>query len=77
MSDEQAFAAVLHELTRARAKHPNWPIDPIHRAAIVAEECGELAKATVEHVYERGPAEAVTREAIHTAATCLRLLAGG
>jgi hypothetical protein len=40
---------VLEELKKAKVKHPIWPDDIIHRAAIVVEEAGELIQAAVDY----------------------------
>ena len=58
-------------------KFPSWPSDPIHAAAVVAEECGELQKAVNEAVYEpfKGSRANIGKEAVQTAAMCLRFLA--
>lgn len=62
------------EMQRAEEKHPYWPEDPIHAAAIVAEEAGECVQAALQHRYEAASLAPVGEEAIHTAATCVRLL---
>lgn len=65
---------ILKEVARAEAKHPRWPKDIIHAGAIVAEESGELIRACVQLNYEGGELDEVKKEAIQTAATCIRLL---
>ena len=69
--------AIAAEVGRAMRKFPAWPSDPIHAAAVIAEECGELQKAVLEAVYEprKGSRLNVRIEAIQTAAMCLRFLA--
>jgi len=70
---------VMAELTRATAKFPTWPTDPLHALAVLAvlgEEFGELTKAMLQHTYE--PHKGVTQqdirdEAIQTAAMALML----
>lgn len=80
MKFESDFNALIEEivgeLRRARAKFPTWPDDPIHAAAIVAEECGELQKAVLQCVYEpqRCGLDDVKGEAIQTAAMAIRFL---
>jgi hypothetical protein len=71
------IAEVTAELDRAKRQHPRWPNDPIHAAAIVAEECGELQKAVLEAVYEpwKGSRLNIRAEAVQTAAMCLRFIA--
>ena len=65
------------ELERATRKFPTWPNDPIHAAAVIAEECGELQKAVLEAVYEPHKESRwnIRAEAIQTAAMCLRFIA--
>ena len=40
---------ILDELERAEKKYTIWPSDPVHAGAIVAEESGELTRATLIH----------------------------
>ncbi len=65
---------IAAEVERAEHKHPHWPDDIIHAAAIVGEESGELIRAALQLKYEGGSVEEVRKEAIQTAATCVRLL---
>lgn len=66
---------ILKEIERAEAMHPNWPNDPIHGAAIVGEECGELIKAAIDFNYHDYPEACMETEAIQVAATAIRFLA--
>lgn len=68
---------VLAEIARAIKKFPKWPTDPLHAAAIIAEECGELQKSVLEAVYEphKGSRDNIKAEAVQTAAMCLRFIA--
>lgn len=70
------LTAILAELERAKAKFPQWPSDPIHAAAIVGEESGELIRAAVIHVYENGSEDECWKEAVQTAVTAIRFLEG-
>lgn len=36
---------IADEVDRATSKHPNWPDDAVHAAAILAEETGELVRS--------------------------------
>ncbi len=68
---------ITEEVIRAELKHPHWPADIIHQAAIVAEESGELVRASLNYCYESDTPEdyeEIRKEAIQTAATCIRLL---
>lgn len=72
--DVGAVYPILEELERAETKHPAWPSDPIHAAAVVQEECGEMVKAAVQYVYEGGEEKALLVEAIQTGAMAIRFL---
>jgi hypothetical protein len=65
---------VITELEHACAQHPNWPKDPIHQAAVVAEESGELVQAVLQHVYEPHKGGSPVKEAVQTAAMAVRFL---
>ena len=65
---------VADELEQAERVFPSWPVDPIHAAAIVAEEAGELVQAALQFRYQDGSKEAMRREAIHTIAMGIRFL---
>lgn len=72
---------ILKEVKRAKQKHPNFPDHIVARAAIVAEEAGELVRAALNWKYEKGEGihaarqkEELVKEAIQTAATCVRFL---
>lgn len=69
-----ALMLVASELQSAERKHPRWPDDRIHAAAIVAEEAGELVRAALQHHYEKGEHVAIREEALHTAATAVRMI---
>lgn len=70
----EVLQAVVNELERAERKHPIWPKDWIHRAAIVNEESGELTRAALLYQFESGDFKEIAIEATHTAAAALRLL---
>lgn len=73
---QQIIEQITAEVNRAKAKHPNWPSDTIHAAAIVCEESGELIRAALQHKDEGGNIDEMRKEAIQTAATCIRFLEG-
>lgn len=68
---------IAAEVSRAMAKFPTWPTDPLHALAVLGEEFGELTKEMLQSVYEphKSSQEMVRKEAIQTAAMALRLVA--
>lgn len=73
-SELTALFSIVVEMKTAKDKHPNWPNDIIHAGAIVSEESGEMIRACLQHKYEGGHFSEIRKEAIQTAATCIRLL---
>jgi len=65
---------ILDELHRAKAKFPEWPTDPIHCAAIVGEESGELLRAALQWKYENGILDSLHEESVQTAAMSIRFI---
>ena len=74
MKIEIALAQIFSEVERAEKLHPDWPTSPIHQAAIVTEEAGELLQASLNHNEHKGSKKAMITEAIHTAASVIRFL---
>jgi NTP pyrophosphatase (non-canonical NTP hydrolase) len=72
-----AFDEIFQELKRAEKKFPGWPEDPVHAAAILAEEAGELVQAALDFFYgrEKNP-EKMRLEAAQTGAMAVRFLIG-
>ena len=68
--------SVITELDLAKAKWPGWPVDPVHAAAVVSEEAGELVQAANDFCYSGGNLDRMKEEAIQTVAMGLRFLAG-
>ena len=70
-----ALVKLAVELASAERKHPSWPTDIVHRAAIISEEAGEVTKAALHLTYEgaMNPTE-LLKEVTQTGATCLRFL---
>ena len=74
MTPSQTWSDVKTELSKAIAKFPTWPKDPLHAVAILGEEYGELVKAALQDTYEPGkskPGE-MRKEAIQCAAMAIR-----
>lgn len=74
MTANEAIQAILEEVKRASRKFPEWPTDPIHAAAVVGEEAGELTQAALQFTYENGNDLAMLQEAIQTGAMAVRFL---
>lgn len=71
----RALQLIFAEIERAEKLHPIWPWDIVHQAGIVAEESGELMRASLDcSASEDKNKTACIREAIHTAATAIRFL---
>ena len=65
---------IFGELRKAESKHPGWPTDPIHAAAILAEESGELVQACIDYVYNDEDGEKAVIEAAQCGAMAIRFL---
>lgn len=68
------LADVLQEKDRAEEQHPIWPINEVEQAGIVCEESGELIRAALNFRFGNGDMCDMRKEAIQTAATCIRFL---
>lgn len=68
------MSEIFIELVYATKKFPTWPDNIIEQAAIVCEESGELIRAALQVKYEAGDIEDCRKEAIQTAAMCIRFL---
>lgn len=74
MKIEQIIEEIMAEIKRAEEKHPGWPLDPIYAAAIVSEESGELARASIEYCWGREGEEELKKEAVQVGAMAIRFL---
>lgn len=76
MTKDELVTKVFAEFRRAEEKFPGFPSDPLHALAIVHEEVGECAKATLEACYEPNKSNQaiVEKEAVQMAAMALRFL---
>jgi len=74
--DAEPVATVMAEVSKAVAKFPTWPTDPLHALAVLGEEYGELNKAVLQTVYEphKVTHEELHTEAVQTAAMSIRFL---
>ena len=80
MKLDQALEMIQDELHAACNCNPDWPTDPIHAAAIVSEEAGELTQASLDDTYPssnhhgKDTHARMEQEAIQTAAMAIRFL---
>lgn len=73
--ESMAYELMIQELNEAKKKFPGFPDDAVHAAAIVAEEAGELTKASLDFHYLRETSrEYMREEAAQTAAMAIRFL---
>ena len=75
--EQQVLLEVATMLNTCRQVHPQYPTDPIHAAAVVTEEAGELAQAVNDWVYDKklyDPTPFVEQEALQTAASAVRFI---
>jgi len=70
----QALSSIRGELEEAERKFPSFPTDPVHAAAIVVEEAGELQQAALQFTYEGGGWAELHNEAVQVGAMALRFL---
>lgn len=77
MNIDTAFIIVRMEIERTISKHPIWPKLPVHQAAIVCEESGELIREALHLEHEGcGDEKRFIEEAVQTAAVSIRLIMG-
>lgn len=79
MRREDAIRIIEVELDLALEKWPDWPADPIHAAAVVAEEAGELVQAALDATYSADSDLENTKlqtEAAQVGAMAIRMLMG-
>ena len=74
MKIENIYLEIDQEMRRAKIRFPQWSLDPVHGAAIVAEEAGSVVKAALDFYYGRGGSHLLKKELIHTAAMAIRFL---
>lgn len=71
-----AVKEMLDELEHAEAAHPDWPTEPLHAGAILAEEAGECLRDCVS--YDETGREvllaSMSQEAVQTGAMAIRFL---
>jgi hypothetical protein len=76
INEIKATYLLLKELNRAKRKFPDWPDDPIHAAAVLSEESGEVVKACLDYTYAKGSMDDIIKESVQTGAMAIRMLTG-
>lgn len=76
MNRRNAIELIIAELDKAEKKFPAWPTDPIHAAAVLGEEAGELHQACLDACYRGKDGLACETEAAQTGAMAVRFLMG-
>jgi hypothetical protein len=75
MKDSSAITYIFEALREAEEKLPGYPNDPVHAAAILVEEAGELMQAALDYYYGRAKTKRkMAREAAQAGAMALRFL---
>lgn len=80
MESDRVVELIIAELKAAEKKHPGWPDDKIHAAAIMAEEAGEAVKASIDYEYamtedlESVALKEFIKETAQTGAMAMRIL---
>lgn len=74
MTYKDILNLIEEELAYAERKFPGFPEDPIHASAVVAEEAGELTRASLMFTYQGMPIKDLEKEAVQTATMAIRFL---
>lgn len=77
MNKAEVIEIIFDELRKAEEKHPGWPSDVVHAAAILGEEAGEVVKAALDLHYggfKEMDMDNLKTEAAQTGAMAIRLL---
>ncbi len=74
MNSDNVIDLIMTELKAAQKKHPGWPDDVIHQAAIMGEEAGESIQAAIDVYYAQGSLEKLKKEVAQTGAMAIRIL---
>lgn len=72
--EAMAKQLIAEELRKAESKHPEWPADLVHQAAIMAEESGETVQAALDATYRGDAKEKIIKEAAQTGAMAVRII---
>jgi NTP pyrophosphatase (non-canonical NTP hydrolase) len=74
MENEKIIEMIVRELRIAEEKHPCWPDDIVHAAAILAEEAGEVVKDALDVHYSGKSTDDLKIEIAQVGAMAIRML---
>ena len=74
MTRTEAVNQIKYEHIRATVLHPAWPTNPVHQAAILCEETGELIRAALRVTFEGADWSEVVTECVQSGAMALRIV---
>lgn len=76
MTKEEAIQTIERELDDTLKQWPAWPADPVHAAAVIAEETGELVQACLDFTYALPSfyGDSIQKEAAQVGAMAIRML---
>lgn len=74
MENDLIIEMIFNELRFAEKKHPGWPVDVVHAAAILAEEVGEVVKDALDVHYRSIPVDNLKKEVAQVGAMAIRML---
>lgn len=76
MTKQEAIQTIERELDDAIKQWPGWPADPVHAAAVIAEETGELVQACLDFTYALPSyyGDSIRKEAAQVGAMAIRML---
>ena len=70
----EILGEIFIELERAETLYPEWPTDPVHAVAVLAEECGEAVRAANDVRWQGADIAELKKELIQTGAMVFRCL---
>ena len=74
MTRAEAVSQIKYEHVRATVLHPAWPSNPVHQAAILCEETGELVRAALRVTFEGADWSEVVTECEQSGAMAMRIV---
>ena len=65
---------IFYELVGEKRTPPEWPENAIYQSALIAEQAGKLASASLKYYHKEGPRGDIKKEAVELAAIAIRLV---